>query len=142
MTNLELKIILNRLLDLKSENEVVELKEAKRDYDFRKLGKYFSALSNEANLKKVKSAWLVFGVENKKHLIVGTQYRTDRKKLDCLKGKIAKKTNDRITFKEIYEIETSQGRVIMFQIPPAPKGIPVAFEGHYYCRDGEELSPT
>ena len=141
MTDLELIIILNRLLDFKSENEVVEFKEAKRDYDFRKLGKYFSALSNEANLKKVKSAWLVFGVENKKHLIVGTQYRTDRKKLDSLKGEIAKKTNDRITFKEIYEIDTSQGRVIMFQIPPTPKGIPVAFDGHYYGRDGEELSP-
>ena len=141
MNETDIKSTLERLRDMSAENEVVEFKEAKRDYDFRKLGKYFSALSNEANLKKVKSAWLVFGVENKKHLIVGTQYRTDRKKLDSLKGEIAKKTNDRITFKEIYEIETSQGRVILFQIPPAPKGTPVAFEGHYYGRDGEELSP-
>ena len=29
----------------------------------------------------------------------------------------------------------------MFQIPAAPKGIPIAFEGHYYGRDGESLSP-
>ena len=29
----------------------------------------------------------------------------------------------------------------MFQIPAAPKGIPITFEGHYYGRDGEELSP-
>src|SRR5690606_20732750 len=33
------------------------------------------------------------------------------------------------------------GRVVMFQIPAAPKGIPVAWEGHYYGRDGEELHP-
>jgi ATP-dependent DNA helicase RecG len=29
----------------------------------------------------------------------------------------------------------------MFQIPAAPKGLPVAYEGHYYGRDGEQLSP-
>ena len=28
----------------------------------------------------------------------------------------------------------------MFQIPPAPQGIPIAWEGHYYGRDGESLS--
>ncbi len=30
------------------ETEVVEFKEAKTKFDFQKLGKYFSALSNEA----------------------------------------------------------------------------------------------
>lgn len=141
MDRSELIALLDHLRDLDAENEVVEFKEAKQDYDFRKLGKYFSALSNEANLKKVKSAWLVFGIEDKKHGIVGTQYRMDRKKLDSLKGEIAKKTNDRITFREIYEVNTPKGRVILFQIPPAPKGIPVSFEGHFYGREGEELSP-
>lgn len=141
MTESEIKYTLERLRALDAENEVVEFKEAKQDYDFRKLGKYFSALSNEANLKKVKSAWLVFGIEDKKHGIVGTQYRMDRKKLDSLKGEIAKKTNDRMTFREIYEVNTPKGRVILFQIPPAPKGIPVSFEGHFYGREGEELSP-
>ena len=29
----------------------------------------------------------------------------------------------------------------MFQIPAAPKGIPIAFGGHYYARNGEELVP-
>jgi len=141
MDRSELIALLDHLRDLDAENEVVEFKEAKQDYDFRKLGKYFSALSNEANLKKVKSAWLVFGIEDKKHGIVGTQYRMDRKKLDSLKGEIAKKTNDRITFREIYEVNTPKGRVILFQIPPAPKGIPVSFGGHFYGREGEELSP-
>lgn len=27
----------------------------------------------------------------------------------------------------------------MFQIPPAPQGIPIAFQDHYYGRDGESL---
>ena len=141
MNDSELKTILDRLLDLESENEVVEFKEAKNDFDSRKLGKYFSALSNEANLKKVKSAWLVFGIENKKHDIVGTQYRSERRKLDSLKAEVAKKTTNRITFVDIHEINTPKGRVVLFQIPPALKGIPIAFEGHFYGRDGEELSP-
>ena len=34
------------------ENEVVEFKKAETNFDFDDLGKYFSALSNEANAKK------------------------------------------------------------------------------------------
>lgn len=123
------------------ESEVVEFKEAKNDYDFSRLGKYFSALSNEANLNRKSHAWLVFGVKDKDHSIVGSYYRSDRAYLDSLKGEIAKKTTQRITFNEIHEHTTSQGRVILFEIPAAPKGMPVSFDGHYYGRDGEELSP-
>ena len=141
MTIAELQHILNELRNLSSENEIVEFKEAKTSYDFNKLGKYFSALSNEANLKGKPFAWLIFGIENNKHSIVGSQYRTTRKDLDSLKSEIANKTTNRITFIEIYEFIEPQGRVVMFQIPAAPKGFPIAFDGHYYGRDNEELSP-
>ena len=141
MTDKELSTILKSLRSLPAETEVVEFKEAKNSYDFEKLGKYFSALSNEANLKGKQYAWLVFGVENKQHKIVSSHYRTSRKDLDNLKGEIADKTTNRITFIEIHELTTPEGRVVLFQIPAAPKGIPIAFEGHYYGRDGEALSP-
>lgn len=141
MTIAELQHVLNDLRNLSSENEIVEFKEAKTGYDFNKLGKYFSALSNEANLKGKPFAWLIFGVENKKHSIVGSQYRTTRKDLDSLKSEIANKTTNRITFIEIYELNEPKGRVVMFQIPAAPKGFPIAFDGHYFGRDNEELSP-
>lgn len=137
----ELKNILQNLRNLTSENEIVEFKEAKTAYDFTKLGKYFSALSNEANLKGKPFAWLVFGVENKRHSIVGSQFRPQRKDLDSLKSEIANKITNRITFIEIYELYEPEGRVVMFQIPAAPKGFPIAFDGHYYGRDDEELSP-
>jgi ATP-dependent DNA helicase RecG len=84
----------------KSENEVIEFKEAKNTYDFSKLGKYFSALSNEANLGHKDCAWLLFGVEDKHRKIVGTNYRTHRTDLDSLKKEIADKTTNRITFIE------------------------------------------
>jgi len=104
MTIAELQHILTDLRNLSAENEIVEFKEAKSGYDFNKLGKYFSALSNEANLKGRPFAWLVFGIENKKHSIVGSQFRTTRKDLDSLKSEIANKTINRITFIDIYEL--------------------------------------
>ena len=105
------------------------------------MGKYFSALSNEANLKGKPHAWLIFGIKDKGRTVVGSRFRPSRKDLDSLKGEIAKKTTSRITFIEIYELFLPEGRVLMLQIPAAPKGIPIAFDGHYYGRDGEELSP-
>ena len=127
------------LLALASENEVVEFKEAKKSYDFTKLGKYFSALSNEANLKRQPAAWLVFGVNDHRQ-VVGSNYRRQRNDLDSLNKEIADKTTNRITFIAIHEVQHEQGRVIMFEIPAAPKGIPISFEGHNYGRDGESLS--
>ncbi|HPH47490.1 MAG TPA: putative DNA binding domain-containing protein, partial [Chryseolinea sp.] len=141
MTEAELRNTLAGLVSLSSESEIVEFKEAKNTFDFRKLGKYFSALCNEANLKGKPHAWLVFGVEDKHHQIVESQYRINKKDLDRLKSEIADKTTNRITFIEIHELNLPEGRVIMFQIPAAPKGIPVAFEGHYYGRDSENLGP-
>src|SRR4030042_132435 len=132
---------LNYLRGLPAESEVFEFKEAKSNYDSRKLGKYFSALSNEANLKGAPHAWLIFGIKDKGRTIVGSRFRPDRKDLDSLKGEIARKTTNRITFIEIHELHLLEGRVLMLEIPAAPKGLPIAFEGHYYGRDGEELSP-
>jgi ATP-dependent DNA helicase RecG len=141
MTEQELKYKLQQLQQLKAENEIVEFKEANTNFDFTKLGKYFSALSNEANLNKVTCAWLIFGIESKQHKIVGTKFRENRADLDSLKKEIADKTANRITFQEIYELILPEGRVLLFQIPPAPKGLPVSFEGHFYGRDGESLVP-
>ena len=72
---------LDDLLSLPCESEVVEFKEAGSNFDFHKLGKYFSALCNEANLKNTSSAWLVFGV-NDRQQIVGTKFRQSPKDLD------------------------------------------------------------
>jgi ATP-dependent DNA helicase RecG len=142
MTEAQLIQKLSELRSLPAETEVVEFKEAKNVFDFKKLGKYFSALCNEANLKGKKDSWLVLGVENSHRNIVGSQFRNhNRPDLDGLKGEIANKTTNRITFIEIYELNLPEGRVVMLQIPSAPQGLPVSFEGHYYGRDGEELSP-
>ena len=48
---------LNQFLSTNDENEILEYKEAKNQFDFDKLGKYFSALSNEANLLGKNDIW-------------------------------------------------------------------------------------
>ena len=129
---MNIQIKLKELLQ-NSEMELLEFKEAKSNYDLKKLGKYFGALSNEANLLGKNEAWLIFGVKDNKN-IVGTNYRADAQSLQALKNEIANKTSSRITFKEIYEVAVEDKRVILFEIPPAPLGLPVSFDGHYYYR--------
>lgn len=123
------------------ENEVVEFKQAGNDYDSDKIGEYFSALSNEANLRGVDRAWLVFGVHNKFRAVVGTDYRLDPERLQSQKGQIAQSTEPSITFREIHVLKHPAGRVVLFEIPPAPRGIPIAWKGHYYARAGESRAP-
>ena len=139
--NVDFYTTLERLIE-NWENEVVEFKEANDDYDRDRIGKYFSAISNEANLKGLQFGWLVFGVRNKDKKIIGTDYR-DSKGLDTLKQEIANNTTGGISFVEIYEIypivDEQKKRVILFQIPAAAVGIPTGWKDHYYGRNGESL---
>jgi len=121
------------------EDEVVEFKEARVNYSFKDIGKYFSALGNEANIRDKKEAWLIFGVNNQKS-IVGTEYRKDGN-LQHLKKEIVGGTNERMTFMEIYELEMEQKRIVAFQIPPALRGIPTTWNGAAYAREDENTCP-
>ena len=135
---------LQRLLDeliTSWENEVVEFKQAGHDYDTDRIGEYFSALSNEANLRGAERAWLVFGVSNKTRAVVGSDYRPEIERLQGLKNQIAQSAEPSITFRDIHVLQHAGGRVVLFEIPPAPRGIPIAWKGHYYARAGESRAP-
>lgn len=60
-TDNQLKEKISKMIE-SFESEVIEFKEARTNYSFNDIGKYFSALSNEANLRGLQEAWLVFGV--------------------------------------------------------------------------------
>ena len=122
------------------ENEVVEFKKAENSFSFDELGKYFSALSNEANLRDKDFGWLVFGVHDKTREILGTSYKNGMKSLQKLKYDLSQHTTDGNTFRDIFELEVEGKRVLMFQIPAAPRGIPMAWQGHFYARRGESLA--
>lgn len=130
--------LLNELIS-SWENEVVEFKEANNNYSTHKIGKYFSALSNEANLHDLEKAWLIFGVNDAERTVVGTCYRQEKERLQKLKEQIAQDTEPNVTIRNIHELDHTDGRVILFEIPPAPKGLPISWKGHYYARAGESL---
>ena len=122
------------------ENEVVEFKRAGNSYKTDKIGEYFSALANEANLRDKESAWLIFGIDNKSRKVCGTDYRLEYERLQGLKMQIAEDSQPSITFRNIYELHHELGRVVFLEIPPAPLGIPIAWKGHYHARAGESLT--
>lgn len=123
------------------ESEVVELKEAKSDFSFKDLGKYFSALSNEAILRGKQDAWLIFGMSDNK-VACGTAYREGNPaNLRSLKKEIADRSNNRLTLREIHELRIDGKRVLALQIPAATPGMPTAFNNAAWAREGESLGP-
>jgi ATP-dependent DNA helicase RecG len=131
-----METILNTLLSLSTENEVVEFKEAKNQISKDKLGQYFSALSNEANLAVKSNAWLVLGVKNDKTL-AGTQISDTQ--LNEYKAELVKHTSPRTNFINTHRVQRNGKNIILLEIPPAPQGYPLSWKGHCYGRDGESL---
>lgn len=123
-----------------TENEVIEYKTAEKQYDTNKLGKYLSALSNEANLRDLEYAWILLGVNNERQA-VGTQFLLEDSKRQLLKHEIAANTTGGLTFREIIPIEVEGKRILMFKIPAAPRNIVTKWKGIAYGRSGESLEP-
>lgn len=135
-----------RILMERWEHEIVEFKEAKGQYSTDKLGQYFSAISNEANLREKQFGWFILGVseQGEKHP-VGTSYKQgDPSLFERLKYEIGISTTDGISFLDIIELYPEyQGetyRVLMFKIPAAAAGLPTAWKTQYYARSGESLT--
>lgn len=143
--NIEYFEILEMLME-RWEFEIVEFKEAKGGYDTDKIGRYFSAISNEANLRQQQYGWLVFGVgeQNKTKQVVGTSFKKgDKSLLERFKYEISRDTANGMTFYDIIEIfpivNGKEYRVLMFKIPAAATGIPTDWKTNYYERAGESL---
>lgn len=134
----ELNKILDELL-LNTENECVEFKKAENNFDIDTLGKYFSALGNEATLKNKQYSWIVFGIDDKTHKLTNTNFYRDNN-FNKVKKQITDNTTDNIGFIEIYEFMRNGKRVIMFQVPAA-SGTPINWKGFPYGRNGESIAP-
>lgn len=124
-----------------AENEVVEFKKAETNFDVDDLGKYFSALSNEANLREREFGWIVFGVWDKKHEIVGTSFKDGEVALNKLKQDMSQHTTDGLIFREIIPLKVEGKRVLLFKVPATPRNIVMKWKGIAYGRDGESLKP-
>ena len=77
MTSQQLQGLLKELCSLPTETEWVEFK---RNADVEKIGEYISALSNSAALIGKQSAYMVFGVDDDSHQVVGTTFKPSQQK--------------------------------------------------------------
>jgi len=113
-----------RLIEQEAKNEVLEFKAANKQLHADDVGKYFSALSNAANLGGKDSAWLILGVNDQRQ-IVGSQAYPEADNLNSLKTKLHQGSGGQ-GFLRILECHFNDKRVLAFEIPAALPGFPVA----------------
>lgn len=113
-----------------SERQRLEFKEAKTQFDNRKLYEYCVALANEGG------GHLLLGVADKPpRAVVGTRAFSDPVAM-------AEKLFQAIGFRvDIEEVAHPDGRVLVFHIPSRPRGTAYHLDGKYLMRSGEALVP-
>jgi len=94
----DLEKLLTELKVLSKETEWVEFKVD--HYDPQEIGEYISALSNSACLHHKEKGYLVFGIEDKTHNVMGTHIKPKQKKVrgEELEHWLARQLNPRIDF--------------------------------------------
>lgn len=126
--------LVQELCRLPKEAEWVEFKQNKADP--AEIGEYISALSKSAALLGKKAAYVVWGIENETHQIVGTTFspRTAKVGNEELEGWLFKLLAPRIHFR-FFECSVAGVPVVLLEIGPAYRQ-PVQFQGREYIRIG------
>lgn len=112
------------------EDEHLEFKEAKQNFHFENLVKYCVALANEGGGR------IILGVTDKlPRKVVGSLAFPE---LERTKAGLIERLRLRAEVKEVHHPD---GRVLIFEIPARPIGMPIQYEGAYWMRAGEDLVP-
>ncbi len=113
-----------------TEHQRLEFKEAKNQFDTRKLSEYCVALANEGG------GVLLLGVADRPpRTVVGTQAFANT--IDT-----AEKLFQSVGFRvDIEAVMHPDGRVLVFHIPSRPRGTAYHHDGKYLMRAGEALVP-
>lgn len=121
---------INIWLTTPTETQNLEFKQAKTQFDNKKLYRYCIALANEGGGK------LILGVTDKPpRTVVGTAAFNNSVEMSA---KIFQNIGFRV---DIEEVIHPDGRVLVFHIPSRPVGTAYHYEGAYLMRSGEALVP-
>jgi ATP-dependent DNA helicase RecG len=113
---------------VRSEHQNLEFKEAKSQFDNRKLFRYCVALANEGG------GLLLLGIEDQPpRKVVGTAAFNDPV---GMASKLFQSLGFRV---DVEEVQHPDGRVVIFHIPSRARGTAFQYEGAYLMRAGEEL---
>ncbi len=132
MKNNELKILLSELRSFVNETEWVEFKVN----NGTEIGEYISAISNSACVHDKAYGYIVFGIDDRTHRIVGTKFTSNKKGKgnEDLIPWIARLLEPRINF-DFYEFEVEGVNVVVVRVK-ATQNTPVKFRGIPYIRIG------
>jgi ATP-dependent DNA helicase RecG len=102
----------------------------------QEIGELLSALSNSACYHNQKYGYLIYGIEDATHRLVGTAFHplTEKKGNQELENWIATQLNPRIDF-NIFEFDYDGNHFTIFRIE-ATRNTPVSFRGEPYIRIG------
>ena len=139
MTDHELNILLPKLLSLPKENEYVEFKDS--NHKPEEIGKRLSALANGAALIGQQYGYLVFGIEDTTHQVLGTTFKPLSKKIgnEDLELWLSRMLSPRIDFR-VFEFPFQDKHIALFHIPAASNQ-PVLFQNVAYIRVGSNTKP-
>lgn len=134
MQQQELIRLLARLRQLPKETEWVEFKANRAVH--QEIGEYISALSNSARLCSEQAGYLIFGVDDESHDVLGTAFdpRKVKEGNEELENWLTHLLNPRIDFK-IHTVTVEGKHVVIIKIDPAGD-IPVKFRGTACIRVG------
>lgn len=135
MSGRERIALIDRLRALPVETEWFEFK--RNHSEPQDLGEYLSALANAASLANQPRGYLVFGIDDATHMVVGTRfdaYATKGKGNQDLIPWLAAGLRPNTGF-EVDVVEHPDGRLVLFEIGPA-RGEPVTFYGTAHVRVG------
>lgn len=125
--------VVEDLVSHPAEEEWFEFKESW--FEPRALGEYVSALSNAAAMAGRSSGYFVWGVDDKTHVVVGTEFvwHCDVKG-EPLSHWLARKVAPDVGF-SFHEVEVLGRRVVVLEVPAA-RTVPTSFDGERYIRIG------
>ncbi|NER47186.1 MAG: transcriptional regulator [Symploca sp. SIO1A3] len=134
MESNKLASILEGLIALPQEIEWVEFKQ--NNYKPEMIGEYISAISNSAALHEQDVGYIVWGIEDNTHNVVGTKFKPKQTKKgnEELKNWLLRLLSPKIDF-IIYEFTFDSQDVVLLEIPSAYHQ-PVSFKGEKYIRVG------
>ena len=125
--------IINNLRSYRNEQEWFEFKENWSEIE--QLGIYISAISNVAAYLGKQCGYFVWGIDDKSHNIVGTNFNHyGDYNNEPLQNYLARNLNPRINFK-FDELYIDNNRLVVLTIPAA-KNIPTSFKEKRYFRIG------
>lgn len=122
------------LCSLANETEWVEFKINNDKPD--EVGEYISALSNSATIRGKSHAYMVWGVNNETHDLVGTTFKLGSAKIgnEELENWLLRLLSPKIYFR-FYEFQMDSKDVVVLEIEKATNR-PVQFKGSEYIRVG------